>query len=82
MYRKTRNVNCTGQIETGWLSKEGESEVKTLLAYIALFQGFRYQSLSEMGYMVSILACQYLVTLAFITLVTKTKERHGNKGGG
>jgi hypothetical protein len=82
MDRKTRNVNFKGQIETGWLSKEGESEVKTLLAHIALFQGYRYQSLSEIGYMVGLLACQYLVVPASITLITKTKEGHGNKGGG
>lgn len=54
MDRMTRNVNFKGEIETGWLSKEVESEVKTLLACIARFQGYRYQSLSETGYKVGL----------------------------
>lgn len=54
MDRNTRNVNFKGKIETGRLSKEVESEVKTFLACIARFQGYRYRSLSETGYMVGL----------------------------
>jgi hypothetical protein len=54
MDRKARNVDFKGKIETGWLSKEVESEVKTLLACIARFQGYRYQSFSEIVYKVGL----------------------------
>jgi hypothetical protein len=78
MDRKTRNLNFNGKMETSWLSKEGELEAKSLLAYITLSKVNRYQSLSEIGYMVGLLACQYIVVPLSVNH-SKNKSGHGAK---